>query len=273
MLHVQCHSCRYLDLLSAYSGCEILKREESLEKMSKTSQPTVGQLHFLFVRHGETQDNIDRILQGHRDTSLTDKGLREAHVLAEKLQSQHIDAVYYSPLTRIIQTIEPFLSGRPNVQRYAEPDLKGQALGELEGGSYDLVDMNNPRSADGQPGVELFDDFVRRLKRSFARIVGAEAPQVGVQKDRTVVIATHGVGITSLLKCLESSPSCDGFNPKLAVRGPNAYEVRWTDSDDVARLVVSQPADLPIKDGTLDWSGISGQPFLIEQWGKKEKAI
>ncbi|KIW80493.1 hypothetical protein Z517_07109 [Fonsecaea pedrosoi CBS 271.37] len=231
-----------------------------------------GKLHVLFIRHGETQDNIDRILQGLRDTRLTEKGHREAQVLADKLRGQHIDAVYHSPLLRIVQTIKPLLADRADVQVHADRDLTGQALGELEGGSYVSIDMGNPRSADGGPGVELFDDFVRRLKRVFARIVGAEAPLVG-ERDRTVVIATHGVGITSLFKTLESSPSCDGFNPKFATRGPNAFEVRWTDSDDVARLVVPQPAQLPIKDGVLDWSSLSGQPFLIEVWGKKEKAL
>ncbi|KAK5277976.1 hypothetical protein LTR40_009733, partial [Exophiala xenobiotica] len=240
--------------------------------MSDSSRTDPGQLHILFVRHGETRDNIDRILQGHRDTSLTDKGLGEAQILAEKLRTQHIDAVYYSPLIRIVQTIEPLLSDRPQVQKYPNADLKGQALGSLEGGSYDLVDMSNPRDADGQPGVEPFDDFVRRLKRVFAEIIGIEAPQV-VQQDRTVVIATHGVGITSLFKCLESSPSCDGFNPKLATRGPHAFEVRWTDSDDVARLVVTDPSKLPINGGQLDYSSVSGQPFIIERWGKREKAI
>lgn len=238
---------------------------------STHQQPSSGQLHLLFVRHGETQDNIDRVLQGHRDTDLTEKGVREAKVLADKLRGQRVDAVYYSPLSRIVETIKPILSERPDVQLHADEDLKGQALGELEGRSYDTIDMSNPRSADGQPGVELFDDFVRRLKRAFARIVGEEAPQVG-QQDRTILIATHGVGITSIFKTLESSPSCEGFNPKFATRGPHAFEVRWTDSDDVARLVVLQPANLPIKDGLLDWSSVSGQPFLIEYWGKKEKA-
>ena len=240
--------------------------------MSNLSRANAGQLHILFVRHGETQDNIDRILQGHRDASLTEKGLGEAHILAEKLRTQRIDTIYYSPLIRIVQTIEPILSDRPQVQKYPDAALKGQALGSLEGGSYDLVDMSNPRDADGQPGVELFDDFVRRLKRVFAQIIGIEAPQVG-QQDRTVMIATHGVGITSLFKCLESSPSCDGFNPGLATRGPHAFEVRWTDSDDVARLVVTEPSKLPINGDQLDYSSVSGQPFVIKRWGKREKAI
>ncbi|EXJ64971.1 hypothetical protein A1O7_01310 [Cladophialophora yegresii CBS 114405] len=238
---------------------------------SPTDRPS-GQLHLLFVRHGETQDNIDKILQGLRDTSLTEKGLREGEILAKKLQNQRIDAVYHSPLNRIVQTIRPILADRSDIPVHADADLTGQSLGQLEGGSYDTIDMSNPRSADGQPGVELFDDFVRRLKKVLAVIVGTESRQVGEQ-DRTVLIATHGVGITSIFKALEASPSCEGFNPKLAVRGPEAYEVRWTDSDDVAKLVVPRPRDLPVKDGSLDWSALSGQPFVIERWGKREKAL
>ncbi|KAJ9660529.1 hypothetical protein H2198_002466 [Neophaeococcomyces mojaviensis] len=240
--------------------------------MTSSSLDSISQLHILFIRHGETQDNIDRLLQGHRDTTLTPKGHYEAQTLAEKLRNQPIDIIYHSPLTRIIQTIAPILVEHPDVPIVADADLKGQALGLLEGGSYNSIDMNNPRSADGQPGVELFDDFVRRLKRVFGRIVAAEAARTGI-KDRVVVIATHGVGITSLFKALESSPGCDGFNPRLAVRGPHAWEVRWPDSDDIARLVVARPENLPVREGVLDWEGIEGKPFTIEEWGKKEKAI
>jgi broad specificity phosphatase PhoE len=231
-----------------------------------------GRLILLFIRHGETQDNIDRVLQGHRDTSLTEKGHREGQVLASKLQNQRIDVIYHSPLQRITQTITPILENRPGIPRHADADLKGQYLGDLEGSSYDVIDMSNPRSADGRLGVEIFDDFVRRLKRSFGRIIGAEAPLVGGE-DRIVAVATHGVGITSLFKTLESSPGCDGFNSKLAVRGPDAYEVRWTDSDDVSRLVVGEPANLPVERAALEWDKLVGQPFLIEIWGKKEKAL
>ena len=97
-----------------------------------------------------------------------------------KLAAQKVDAIYHSPLTRIRQTIQPLLDQRPkgSISTRADPDLRGQCLGELEGGSYDSVDLQNPRSADGKPGVELFDDFVRRFSRSFDRIVAAEAPLV-----------------------------------------------------------------------------------------------
>lgn len=232
-----------------------------------------GQLHILFVRHGETQDNIDKILQGWRDTSLTDNGHKDAQIVAEKLRHQQIESVYHSPLIRIQQTIQPILNDHPNVKAQSDPDLRGQGLGpKLEGGSYDLVDMGNPRSADVVQGVEKFNDFIARLRNFMARMIAVEAPLVREQT-RTVVLGTHGVGITSIFKTLENTPDCDGFNPKLAERGPQAYEVRYPASQDVAKLVVAEPGKLPIREGMLEWEAIEGQPFLIEAWGRKEEAV
>ena len=169
-----------------------------------------GQLRLLFVRHGETQDNVDKILQGWRDTSLSENGHRDAQTVAGKIKDQRIDAVYHSPLIRMVQTIDPVINDHPDAPVKPDPDLRSQCMGELEGGSYDLVDMSNPRSANGKPGVEPFDDFLRRLLRAMARIIGVEAPQVANQ-DRAVVLATHGVCITSIFKCLEGTPQCEGF--------------------------------------------------------------
>ena len=137
--------------------------------------------------------------------------------------------------------------------------------------------MGDPRSADGGLGVEDFDDFVRRLKRVFGRIVAREAPlTVGGGESgraRVVVIATHGVAITSILKMLEDSEGCKGFNPCMAVREPDAYEVRCPDSDDVGRIVVERPEDLPVGKEGMEWERVEGKPFVIEAWGKKEKAV
>lgn len=249
---------------------------------------STGQLHLLFVRHGETQDNIDRyerlvlpmptklfplnhkyaltmcdrVLQGHRDTSLTEKGLREAQVLANNLEGQHIDAIYHSPLIRITQTIEPIIKTRSVSEIYKDANLRGQGLGELEGLTYDKVDFGNPRDADVQPGVEKFDDFVGRLRDVTGRIIAIEAPKVE-SKDRVVLVASHGVCITSIFKVLEDTEPCNGFAPPVAVRGPHAYEVRWTDSDDVAKMVVVDPSKLPISGGALQWEKIEGKPFLV----------
>ncbi|KAF7185445.1 Broad-specificity phosphatase [Pseudocercospora fuligena] len=246
---------------------------------SQTSSQSGAKLNLLFIRHGETQDNIDRILQGHRDTSLTPKGIEEAKVLAQNLKSDKIHIIYHSPLTRMLQTIEPILSSRPDLEHISDPDLRGQSLGTLEGESYDKLNMSSPRSAEEQfpdVGVELFDDFVKRLKKSLGNIIGIEALKLSSdQKERTVVIATHGVCITSLFRVLLNREPCDGFNGMLAEQGPEAYEVRWTDSDDVARVEVRGVETLPITNGELEWEkleGVDPKRVWIERWGKREKA-
>ena len=204
-------------------------------------------------------------MQGHRDTSLTDKGLQEAQVLAKNLDGQHIDVVYHSPLLRITQTIEPILKSRSVSNVYADGNLKGQGLGELEGLTYDKVDFGNPRDADVQPGVEKFDDFVQRLKDVTGRIIAIEAPKVG-DKDRVVLVASHGVCITSIFKVLEDTAPCNGFAPPVAIRGPDAYEVRWTDSDDVAKMIVVEPSELPIVNDQLQWDKMDGKPFIVSSF-------
>lgn len=245
-------------------------------------------LTLLFIRHGETEDNLTKTLQGFRDTSLTDNGHAQARVLATRLLEQYPNPsiIYHSPLIRIKQTIAPILEQRPNVPTVADPDLRGQCLGKLEGGSYDLVDMSNPRSADGGEGVERFDAFVGRLRRALGRIVGKEVKELKGRgdrsEDRVVVIATHGVGITSLFYMLDgtlqpaegSEEARNGGWGAVGKRGPEAYPVRWTDSDDVAKVVVESPDQLPVgQDGSLAWDKIQGQPFEIVVWGKKEKAL
>lgn len=58
------------------------------------------------ARHGETDWNNLQILQGWMDVPLNDKGLRQAHELAEKLADQHFSRIYTSPLRRAAKTAE-----------------------------------------------------------------------------------------------------------------------------------------------------------------------
>jgi broad specificity phosphatase PhoE len=52
------------------------------------------------VRHGETIWNIDSRMQGHMNSSLTEKGKRQAEILRKKLIRKTISAAYTSTLER-----------------------------------------------------------------------------------------------------------------------------------------------------------------------------
>ena len=57
---------------------------------------------FYFVRHGETDWNVLKKIQGTTDVPLNETGLRQARELAEKLvkEKYQIDRVYSSPQIR-----------------------------------------------------------------------------------------------------------------------------------------------------------------------------
>ena len=62
-------------------------------------------MDIIMIRHGESEDNLNKILS-RDDTSLTKKGILQIKRSKEFLINYKFDKVYYSPLTRTIQTRE-----------------------------------------------------------------------------------------------------------------------------------------------------------------------
>lgn len=59
-----------------------------------------------FVRHGETEWNKKEILQGWKDSPLTQKGIKNAERLGKILRDKNIEIIYSSDLGRCVQTSE-----------------------------------------------------------------------------------------------------------------------------------------------------------------------
>jgi probable phosphoglycerate mutase len=66
---------------------------------------------FLLIRHGETEFNKKKHLAGRLpNVHLTKRGQKQAQLLAEKLSSVPIKAIYASPLERTMDTAQPLAS-------------------------------------------------------------------------------------------------------------------------------------------------------------------
>ena len=79
------------------------------------------------VRHGETVDNANNIMQGQTQGQLNDVGVRQAWQLRDELAERHFDAVVASDLKRAVDTTD-LLRERDwgsFTGRYI-PDLKGE---------------------------------------------------------------------------------------------------------------------------------------------------
>jgi len=64
----------------------------------------------ILVRHGESEGNIRRIMQGQLDLPLTEAGREQARLVAARIASMPVAAVYSSPLSRAFETARAIAS-------------------------------------------------------------------------------------------------------------------------------------------------------------------
>ncbi len=58
---------------------------------------------FYFIRHGETQWNVEKRYQGHTDIPLSETGLKQGELLGKRFKNIPVDYVYASPFQRLGQ--------------------------------------------------------------------------------------------------------------------------------------------------------------------------
>lgn len=115
------------------------------------------------ARHGETEWNRLNKVCGRTDSPLTDTGLRQAQLLADKLDDCPIDVIIASPLSRAQKTAQA-VAQRKHLQVVTDDRLIEQDYGVYEGVPRDDKDfLNNKRMfAYRYPGGESMMDIARR---------------------------------------------------------------------------------------------------------------
>lgn len=83
------------------------------------------------VRHGETNWNKEKRIQGQIDVPLNAKGIAQASAVAYQLKAEIFDGIVSSDLSRAKQTAEPNKSA--GTQLTLEPLIRERHLGVLEG--------------------------------------------------------------------------------------------------------------------------------------------
>lgn len=153
---------------------------------------------FYFLRHGETETNVQRLVAGSIDTELTAIGRQQALEAAAVLANEPITAVYSSPLRRARDTAAP-VAERLRLSVIVLPDLAERTWGVLEG---------QPRGSRVRgvtpEGAETSAAFAQRILSAFAHI-DSEAPLIvghsGVFRVlcRTLCIVENGAPIANAL--------------------------------------------------------------------------
>jgi broad specificity phosphatase PhoE len=150
-----------------------------------------------FVRHGETDWNRDRRIQGQSDLPLNDVGRDQAHTLAVTLASIHFDAAFSSDLSRALETAEIVLQGR-EIPIQLQIGLRERNFGKWEGRLADEIEVAGFLAGtgwpyvDAPPGGESVADLDRRVVETVSAI-GAAHPE------QTILMVAHGGVIRSAL--------------------------------------------------------------------------
>jgi broad specificity phosphatase PhoE len=87
---------------------------------------------FYFLRHGQTDWNLQGRLQGHTDIPLNATGLAQADAAADMLAHRSIDVIVSSPLVRALKTAA-IISERIDRPIYIDSQLKERSFGAFEG--------------------------------------------------------------------------------------------------------------------------------------------
>ncbi len=85
-----------------------------------------------FIRHGETDWNAGRRVQGHTDVPLSARGREQAAELAARLADWPIGAIFSSDLRRALETARP-LADRLGLEPVVDPILRERNFGVFEG--------------------------------------------------------------------------------------------------------------------------------------------
>lgn len=89
---------------------------------------------FIFLRHGQTDWNVEGRLQGRSDRPLDDDGIAQAHAAADQLMDEKVNLIVSSPLKRAQQTAE-VVAKRLGFPVDVDPLLIERSFGSLEGRS------------------------------------------------------------------------------------------------------------------------------------------
>lgn len=147
--------------------------------------------HFGLLRHGQTDWNINFLLQGVTDIPMNETGVEQVRLAAKAIQLDDWDVVLTSPLTRAKQTAE-IIASHVGFDEVIEQELLiERSFGEAEGLSHEQWRAKYS-NLDEIPGGESRTQLAARSQQLLDHISSQFA-------GKRVLAISHGALIRGLL--------------------------------------------------------------------------
>ena len=142
------------------------------------------------VRHGQTDWNLMKKIQGHTDLKLNDTGRKQAEQLALEIKNFNLDIIITSDLIRAKETTD-ILNRKQKINVLIEPRLKELNLGRLEGQPLHRLTPEAWQELSKENNIyqaETLKDAFLRVRDFFEQL----------NKNQNVLIVTHS-GLLKLI--------------------------------------------------------------------------
>ncbi|MBQ1628440.1 MAG: histidine phosphatase family protein [Treponema sp.] len=166
-------------------------------------------MNIYFMRHGETDWNSIRKIQGSTDIPLNQNGIDLAEKVSKAVYEKGLifDSVYSSPLQRALKTAQ-IMTSHYDVEIKIDPRIKEFLFGQAEGVTYDELRVNpkfsslknwflDPANYHAELGAESYEDFFGRINDFLETEI---KPLEG--KAENVLIVCHGGVVRGLFKVM-----------------------------------------------------------------------
>ena len=150
------------------------------------------------LRHGQTEDNNNRIIQGQSDSLLTPEGMNSIKKRAEKLNDITFNVIYCSPLGRARFSLDILLKELKQNTNVAYLD----ELMEIDFGKYtkknineiiDIIKVHKKNTSKPYPDGESGDMFKERVMRFMSKFILKS-------DDKCFLVMTHYGVIETILQ-------------------------------------------------------------------------
>ncbi|MGV8857127.1 histidine phosphatase family protein [Rhodoglobus sp.] len=143
------------------------------------------------VRHGETDWNRQRRIQGSSDIPLNDTGRAQAKATGELLARRNWDGIFASPLSRAMETAQIIAAETSLAEPIPLPAVVERNYGDAEGRTDSEVDALYPGNTE-VPGREPRQAVIDRALPALVQLAEAN-------HGKSVIVVVHGGVIASIL--------------------------------------------------------------------------
>ncbi|KAK6461965.1 putative phosphoglycerate mutase [Scheffersomyces coipomensis] len=157
-------------------------------------------LRIFIVRHGQTDHNLKKILQGHLDIDINQTGEEQAEKVGELFSEFDIDEMVSSDLIRCRNTISKIIKYQsvrdPTAPLKVTPNLRERNMGIVQG--MHISEALSKYGHDFKNLGETKDELITRVENEWNNIISRN------ENHKNVIICTHGGVITGFVNHLYS---------------------------------------------------------------------